>query len=623
MKLERRAKALQRVLGMREYTERRQELRKLVQFDLERSILSSRGVIRRAFRDSPLVGTESDQINPRPTISGLRDALDEETMIAIAIGDLPIGDLVTVISKPSTHGMPRMGRERTPYRFGRPSWLTDTDHAERVSRIRTLAHSPAGEEPMSSDTTHEYGLSDLLNVYDHLVYDGHFKDATLDEMSEVVGHERIDALKAAIACRDYEVTKPEDGLSEEQRELFITINARLHAMVEDDDVREPVVATYTSPADSQLIDLALSQAGLPPIGKLLDELNAASQAVKDAEARASVAPIMADTTSEATGDIPSGKVTIKKAHEAFGLTRGKEAFDFDVPVWEWEHDHPHVPELDADYVFRPFELFRVLYALITNQRCYLHGHTGSGKTTLIEQVAARLNWPFMRVNFDSEITRMDLIGRDVLANDGGTTTSKFVDGILPQMMSGPYIGCFDELDFVRPDVAYVMQRAFEGNGLLLTEDGGRMVKPNKMFRAFATGNTVGQGDEFGMYQGARPQSMALLDRFTVWVSVDYMSPADRRKLIKSRVPSISEDMLTSLDKYIGEHLEAFKTSKVLQPISPRSYIALGNAIVTFTAYFPATKRKAAIEQAIEATILDRASAQDRAVLKGISSRVFG
>lgn len=622
MSHERRAKALQRILGMREYTERRKELRKYVQVPLERSILSSSGVIERAFRESPLVGTASDQINPRPTISGLRDALDEETMFALVMGDYTVGDLLSVITHPSMHGMPRIGRERTPYRFGRPSWLTNTNHMERVGRIHALAHSPAGEEPMTSVTSHDYGLSDLLNVYDHVVYDGHFKDATLDEMSEFVGHERIDALKAAIACRDYEVTKPEDDMTSDQRKLYELIIERLNGMIED-STPEPVVATYTSPADSQLIDLALSQAGLPSIGKLLDELNAASQAVKDAEARASVAPVMADTTSEATGDIPSGKVAIKKAHEAFGLTRGKDAFDFDVPVWEWEHDHPHVPEVDADYVFRPFELFRVLYALITNQRCYLHGHTGSGKTTLIEQVAARLNWPFMRVNFDSEITRMDLIGRDVLTNEGGTTTSTFVDGILPQMMTGPYIGCFDELDFVRPDVAYVMQRAFEGNGLLLTEDGGRMVKPNKMFRAFATGNTVGQGDEFGMYQGARPQSMALLDRFTVWVSVDYMTPVDRRKLIKARVPSISEDMLTNLDKYIGEHLEAFKTSKVLQPISPRSYIALGNAIVTFTAYFPATKRKAAIEQAIEATILDRASAQDRAVLKGIASRVFG
>lgn len=385
-------------------------------------------------------------------------------------------------------------------------------------------------------------------------------------------------------------------------------------------------SSYTKPdkVNAELINFTLSRAGLPEIDELIDELNAASKAVSDAEARATSATtsVCVSSETEANGDIPSGKVTVAKAYDVFGLKRGKNAFNFDVPVWEWDGNHPHVPEIDVDYVFRPFELMRVLYALISNQRAYLHGHTGSGKTTLIAQIAARLYWPFIRVNFDSEITRMDLVGRDVLTNDGGVTTSRFVDGILPQMMSGPYIGCFDELDFVRPDVAYVMQRAFEGNGLLLTEDGGRMVKPNKMFRAFATGNTVGQGDELGMYQGARPQSLALLDRFTVWIQVDYMSADDRRKLISARCPFLSDTICQRIDQYVGEHIEAFTNAKVLQPISPRSFLALGNAIATFTAFFPSSKENLAIQQALETTILDRATAQDRVVLKGIADRVF-
>ena len=248
-----------------------------------------------------------------------------------------------------------------------------------------------------------------------------------------------------------------------------------------------------------------------------------------------------------------------------------------------------------------------------NSKCWVHGHTGSGKTTLIEQVSARMHWPFMRVNFDSEISRMDLIGRDVLTNEGGTTTSKFVDGILPQMMQSPCIGCFDELDFVRPDVAYVMQRAFEGNGLLLTEDGGRLVQPNPFFRMFATANTVGQGDEFGMYQGARPQSMALLDRFTRWVDVPYMSPVQREQLLKTKFPEMPKVIMDKVNKYITEHIEAFTTAKVLQPISPRGYLALCQSIMTFTSLM--TSEKKAIEQAFDATILNRSSAQDRAVLK--------
>jgi cobaltochelatase CobS len=280
-----------------------------------------------------------------------------------------------------------------------------------------------------------------------------------------------------------------------------------------------------------------------------------------------------------------------------------------------------VPEVDEDYVFRPFELLRVLYAVMTNQRCYLHGHTGSGKTTLVEQVAARLTWPFMRVNFDSEITRMDLIGRDVLVNEGGVTSSKFVDGILPQMMSGPYIGCLDEIDFVRPDIAYVLQRAAEGNGLMLTEDGGRMVKPHKLFRMFATGNTVGQGDEYGMYQGSRPQSMAFLDRWTVWVKVDYLKPADRKRLISARLPKLPEVHAEKLNRYVTEHLEAFTKSKVMQPISPRGFLSLGQAMCAYLSFIDDEKK--AVEEALETTMLDRATVNDRAVLKAISQRVWG
>jgi len=316
-------------------------------------------------------------------------------------------------------------------------------------------------------------------------------------------------------------------------------------------------------------------------------------------------------------------VSVKRAADVFGITgAGRSHFEFDFPVWEWDAPHPHVPAQDADYVFRPMSLFRVLYALITNQPCYLHGHTGSGKTTLVEQVAARLCWPFGRVNFDSEITRLDLIGRDVLTNDGGTTASKFVDGILPQLLSGPYIACYDEMDFIRPDVAYVMQRTFEGNGLVITEDGGRVVHPHTHYRAFATSNSVGQGDEFGMYQGARPQSMALLDRFKVWVHVEYMDDKQREELLKSRVPSLSADMRRKVNKYVTEHIEAFTTSKVMQPISPRGYLALGEAIATFTQLFPATDAKLGVEQAIQTVILDRCSAQDKAVLNGIVNRVF-
>ena len=475
-------------------------------------------------------------------------------------------------------------------------------------------------------------LTAAINAFDYARINGLADDMTIwSDLEAATDADTVKGVKALVSVReDKDAPRTEadlniEAMSKEEQDLYAKIVARL-----SEDEEADVEATHTArregisltpPEDPALINLALAQSGLPPIGEIIDEMNSLADELTKAESTPamSVAPVAEEAKHD--GTIPSGKLTTQEAWRAFGLTRGKKQFGFKVPCWEWDAPHPHVPEVDEDYVFRPFELLRVLYAVMTNQRCYLHGHTGSGKTTLVEQVAARLNWPFMRINFDSEITRMDLIGRDVLTNDGGVTSSKFVDGILPQMMSGPYIGCLDEIDFVRPDIAYVLQRALEGNGLMLTEDGGRMVMPHKLFRMFGTGNTVGQGDEFGLYQGARPQSMAFLDRFTVWIKVDYLKAADRLKLIKARLPKLNEDHVNKLNSYITEHLEAFTTSKVMQPISPRGYLALGQAMTAYMSFIDDESR--AVEEAISTTILDRASVNDRAVLKAIYQRVWG
>lgn len=393
-------------------------------------------------------------------------------------------------------------------------------------------------------------------------------------------------------------------------------------------------ATLGKPASDKaaLINMAMGVAGLPPVEKLIEDFNQmvenlaqARREMKAIEKKArdgAYAPTAAPSAEGGKGDIPAGKVVWKKAATVFGLSRGKDAFSFEVPVWEWDHAHPHVPEADPDYIFRPFELMHVLIGVLQNKPTYLTGHTGTGKTTLVQQVAARLNWPFFRINFDSEITRLDLIGRDVLEGVGGITTSRFVDGVIPLHMSQPYMVVYDEFDFIRPDVAYVMQRVLENDALVLTEDGGRVVRPHAMHRIFATGNTVGQGDEHGMYQGARPQSLALLDRFTNWVHVDYLEADDRRKLVLKAAPSLDEASVNMVCQYITEHLEAFTTSKVVQPLSPRGYMELAARIETMTRFFPKSQRQAAIKTAFDATILHRANNQDRVVLDGIIKRVI-
>ena len=322
-------------------------------------------------------------------------------------------------------------------------------------------------------------------------------------------------------------------------------------------------------------------------------------------------PEIKHTSSEGTPDIPNGEVEWKDAHEVFSILKEGD-FNAKVPVWKWDGPHPRVPAIDEKYVLRKDYLLQVLYSIVTNQRMYIQGHTGSGKTTLIEQVAAHLNYPFFRINFDSEITRMDLIGRDTLTTDSeGKTVSTFVDGALPEMMSGPHLACFDEIDFTRPDVAYVMQAALEGNSLTITEDGGRVVTPDPMFRMFATGNTVGQGDEHGMYQGARPQSLAFLDRFTLWLKVDYMKTNEYVKLVKEKVPTLAEKDAVLLGKYITEHFKAFTGATITQPLSPRGMLAIANYTTIF-----------GLKAALTACVLNKANEDDRAVLEGIIDRVL-
>ena len=386
-----------------------------------------------------------------------------------------------------------------------------------------------------------------------------------------------------------------------------------------------------SKEQASIVNTIMDNLGLPKIETMIQKVNSATHEMQikdnriaDLEDRiklSAMLPATPTTTQAQTSngvDIPKGKMVLKKAYQVFGMSKDK--FDFDVTCWDWDAPNPHVPEIDPHYIFRPDELLKFLYALLSNQRAYFHGDTGTGKTTLIEQGAARLSYMFSRINFDSEVSRYDLIGRDVLTSDGTQTISKFVDGKLPQMMQTPTIGCFDEIDFVRPDVAYVMQSALEGNGLVITEDGGRIVKPHPQFRMFATGNTCGQGDEKGMYAGARPQSMALLDRFTVWAKIDYLDAKQRKKLIEKKVPTLDKSHVDIVCQYVIEHLRAFKDAKVLQPISPRGMLALANSIATFTALDP-NDTNGAIKRAFATTITDRATSQDYAVLNGIVDRV--
>lgn len=312
------------------------------------------------------------------------------------------------------------------------------------------------------------------------------------------------------------------------------------------------------------------------------------------------------------------KIEEMRAMDVFGIS--SPSLDFDVPVFVDFPDEyaEHVPDIDENYQFREKDLVPLLWSFVTGEKAWLSGHTGTGKSTLVKQICARLNWPMLRVNFDSEISRMDLVGRDVLETDeSGNTVSRFVDGVLPRALTGPYVLLCDEVDFIRPDVAYVFQRALEDEGLLISEDGGRVVHPHLWSRIVATGNTQGQGDDFGIYQGARAQSMAFLDRFTVWVNCEYLEDKQERELITNSVVNITDNILKQIMDYVREHRVAFEKQNVSQPISPRAVMSLAKNSMFYDGFGEDNPvMKAAIY-----TLLNKANSNDRAVMDGILQRV--
>lgn len=596
---------------------RRRELRTLTTatFDGNRLACIS------SLKGSPIVGKGDKQLDLRPLPSALRDALHWHVLLLVADDPANLTAVLNAIIDPVTYGLSDSS-SKTGFMFGMPSAAT----AEIIHSI--IFKHTKGAAPMT--VTAAEGTMDLSAIID--LYDVVYSETSADHdvllaaMKAVLSEEtgRIDAVAKAIDMRGKR-TGDVPFLIPVYRAIADHIKAKLEFGAKAEAVG---TISKVAPEHEGIINAVLNVAKLPPINDLIDKLNKATADLVKAKAEPAVTkpsvtlmPVGTVIEVKASGEIPNGKIVSKRARDVFAMPEGT-GFDFEVPVWEWDGAHPDVKPVDANYIFRQEELMSLLYSIITNERCWLHGHTGTGKTTLIEQVAARLNWPVRVVNFDSEITRMDLIGRDTLVNEGGVTTSKFVDGILPQCMADPYFIICDEMDYIRPDVSYVMQRVFEGNGLTITEDGGRHVAPHPMFRIFATGNTQGQGDDFGMYAGARVQSMALLDRFTAWITVDYLPAEMRRKLLGTAVPHLEPKMADKVAQYVTEHIEAFKGAKVVKPISPRGMISLGKAIANFQALMPAADKKKAVDMAINRTILNACTQQDRVVLKGIVARVF-
>jgi len=228
---------------------------------------------------------------------------------------------------------------------------------------------------------------------------------------------------------------------------------------------------------------------------------------------------------------PDIKVSVR---QTFGL-------DTDMTVPAFSSGSDYVPDLDDAYHFDPETTMAILAGFAFNRRVMIQGYHGTGKSTHIEQVAARLNWPCVRVNLDSHISRIDLIGKDAIVLRDGQQVTAFREGILPWALQNPIALVFDEYDAGRPDVMFVIQRVLEVEGKLTLLDQNKVVRPSPAFRLFSTANTVGLGDTTGLYHGTQQINQGQMDRWNIVATLNYL-PADvEEKIVLAKVPAYATE----------------------------------------------------------------------------------
>ncbi len=203
------------------------------------------------------------------------------------------------------------------------------------------------------------------------------------------------------------------------------------------------------------------------------------------------------------------------AREAFNIDH-----DFEVPAFA--ERTAHVPDIDDDYRFDPLTTLAILAGFAHNRRVMIQGYHGTGKSTHIEQVAAHLNWPCIRINLDSHISRIDLVGKDAIVLEDGQQVTQFKEGLLPWALQHPTVIVFDEYDAGRPDVMFVIQRVLEVEGKLTLLDQNRVITPHPYFRLFSTTNTVGLGDTTGLYHGTQQINQGQMDRWNIVATLNYL-----------------------------------------------------------------------------------------------------
>lgn len=261
---------------------------------------------------------------------------------------------------------------------------------------------------------------------------------------------------------------------------------------------------------------------------------------------------------------PDTQVSAKKA---FGV-------DFDVPIPAFSKPCEYTPAIDTAYRFDPETTRAILAGFVFNRRVMVQGYHGTGKSTHIEQVAARLNWPMVRINLDGHVSRIDLVGKDAIVLKDGKQVTEFRQGLLPWALQNPVALVFDEYDAGRPDVMFVIQRILEADGRLTLLDQNRVITPHSAFRLFSTTNTVGLGDTTGLYHGTQQINQGQMDRWSIVTTLNYLGHDEETAIVLAKSPSYDNaegrNILAKMVRVADMTRNAFMAGDISTLMSPRT-----------------------------------------------------
>jgi len=318
---------------------------------------------------------------------------------------------------------------------------------------------------------------------------------------------------------------------------------------------------------------------------------------------------LADSGSNGIGvDLPDTEISVK---EVFGLDT-----DMMVPAYSKRTDH--VPEVDTAYCFDFDTTMAILASFAHNRKLMVQGYHGTGKSTHIEQVAAKLNWPLIRVNLDSHISRIDLIGKDAIVLQDGKQVTEFREGILPWAVQNPVALVFDEYDAGRPDVMFVIQRVLESGGKMTLLDQNKVIHTHDGFRLFSTANTVGLGDTTGLYHGTQQINQAQMDRWNLVTTLNYLPHEKEVEIVLAKVPSYNDadgkEKVASMVRVADLSRAGFMAGDISTVMSPRTVITWAENSVIFGGDIAVGYR---------VTFLNKCDELERATVAEYYQRCFG